>query len=208
MSTIRMTDAGAFAKRNPVDIDTPALDRTVTAADVIQPAITTVEPTAHLAAAYLLRQGGSSVLVVLDDVVRRTPIGILTDTDVAPAVADGRSRGHARAGRAARAADHRTSRSRDQAGDGDDARGRRAAPARGGRAGSRPDAGPEHGLPVPARRGQPPGPATERAGRPAGTAERRSTYPSVGKTATESSAGVCPVSRRSRPGRRSVQRPA
>ena len=64
----------------------------VNAADVMRPVITTVEPAAHLAAAaYLMRQARSSVLVVLKDELTRTPIGILTDADVAHAVADGRN---------------------------------------------------------------------------------------------------------------------
>ena len=73
-------------------MDSPAVHRTVTTADVMQPVITTVELTAHLAAAaYLMRQAGSSVLVVLRDEITRTPIGIVTDADVSHAVADGRS---------------------------------------------------------------------------------------------------------------------
>ena len=73
-------------------MDSPAPDRVVTAADLMQPVLTTVEPAAHLAAAaYLMRQAGSSVLVVLSDEVTRTPVGIVTHADVAHAVADGRS---------------------------------------------------------------------------------------------------------------------
>ncbi len=73
-------------------MDTSAATRTVTAADVMRPVLTTVEPDAHLAAAaYLMRQAGSSALVVLRDETTRTPVGIVTDTDVAHAVADGRS---------------------------------------------------------------------------------------------------------------------
>ena len=74
------------------EVDTPAAHRTITAADVMQPVPTTVEPEAHLAAAaYLMRQAGASALVVLRDERTRTPVGIVTDTDVAHAVADGRS---------------------------------------------------------------------------------------------------------------------
>ena len=73
-------------------MDSPAVHRTVTAADVMQPVVTSVEPAAHLAAAaYLMRQTGSSALVVLRDAVTRTPVGIVTDVDVSHAVADGRS---------------------------------------------------------------------------------------------------------------------
>jgi CBS domain-containing protein len=73
-------------------MDTPDLPLALTAGDLMQPVITTVEPAAHLAAAaYLMRQARSSVLVVLKDALTRTPIGIVTDADVAHAVADGRS---------------------------------------------------------------------------------------------------------------------
>ena len=73
-------------------MSTSAGHGTVTAADVMQPVPTTVEPEAHLAAAaYLMRQAGASALVVLRDERTRTPVGIVTDTDVAHAVADGRS---------------------------------------------------------------------------------------------------------------------
>ena len=72
-------------------MDPSAARRTVTAADVMQPVPTTVELEAHLAAAaYLMRQAAASALVVLRDERTRTPVGIVTDTDVAHAVADGR----------------------------------------------------------------------------------------------------------------------
>ena len=59
--------------------------------DVLRPATTTVELSAHLAAAaYLMRHAGSSALVVTTDDGRSTPLGIVTDTDVSQAVADGR----------------------------------------------------------------------------------------------------------------------
>jgi CBS domain-containing protein len=78
-------------------MDSPARHRTVTTGEVMQPVVTTVEPAAHLAAAaYLMRQARSSALVVLRDAVTRTPIGIVTDVDVAHAVADGRSIEHTR----------------------------------------------------------------------------------------------------------------
>jgi CBS domain-containing protein len=94
------------------DMDTSAARRTVLAADVMQPVPTTVEPEAHLAAAaYLMRQAAASALVVLRDERTRTPVGIVTDTDVAHAVADGRRRrADAGPGRPAGRAHHRAAR--------------------------------------------------------------------------------------------------
>ena len=62
----------------------------VTAADVMRPVLTTVEPQGHLAAAaYLMKHAGASALMVVD---ARTdqPVGIITETDIAHAVADGK----------------------------------------------------------------------------------------------------------------------
>jgi CBS domain-containing protein len=60
-------------------------------ADVMRPALTTVEAGGHLAAAaYLMRRAGETALVVIDDEQARRPIGIITDVDIARAVADGK----------------------------------------------------------------------------------------------------------------------
>jgi signal-transduction protein with cAMP-binding, CBS, and nucleotidyltransferase domain len=57
----------------------------------MRPAITTVERDAHLAAAtYLFKKAGDTALVVVDDEVGMMPIAVITDADVAQAVADGR----------------------------------------------------------------------------------------------------------------------
>jgi CBS domain-containing protein len=65
--------------------------KAVTVADLMRPAVTTIERYAHLAAAaYLMRQANDTALVVIDDVERRVPIAVITDTDVAQAVADGK----------------------------------------------------------------------------------------------------------------------
>jgi CBS domain-containing protein len=65
--------------------------RTPTVDDVMRPAATTVEPRAHLAAAaYLMKRTGDSALVVTTDDERRAPLGVITDGDIAQAVADGR----------------------------------------------------------------------------------------------------------------------
>ena len=59
-----------------------------TAADVMRPPLTTVEQQAHVAAAaYLMKHAGATALIVLD---ARTgqPAGIITEADIARAVAD------------------------------------------------------------------------------------------------------------------------
>ena len=62
-----------------------------TVADVMRPALTTVESDGHLAAAaYLMRHAGETALVVVDDEQAMRPIGIITDADIAQAVADGK----------------------------------------------------------------------------------------------------------------------
>jgi len=54
----------------------PATD---TVAEVMRPALTTVEPDAHLAAAaYLMKHAGASALVILDDDHGNRPIGLIT----------------------------------------------------------------------------------------------------------------------------------
>ena len=62
-----------------------------TAADVMRPALTTVEPSDHVAAAaYLMKHAGATALVVVDDEQARRPVGLITDADIARAVADGK----------------------------------------------------------------------------------------------------------------------
>jgi CBS domain-containing protein len=61
-----------------------------TAADVMRPPLTTVEQQGHgAAAAYLMKHAGATALIVLD---ARTdqPVGIVTEADIAHAVADGK----------------------------------------------------------------------------------------------------------------------
>jgi uncharacterized protein (DUF427 family)/CBS domain-containing protein len=63
-----------------------------TVADLMRAAVVSVEPDAHLAAvAYLMRRAGQTALVVVNDTERRTPLAVITDTDVAQAIADGRN---------------------------------------------------------------------------------------------------------------------
>jgi CBS domain-containing protein len=76
---------GASARQPPSrPPDAPA-----TAADVMRPALTTVEANGHLAAAaYLMKHAGVTALVVIDDEQAKRPVGIITDADIAGAVAD------------------------------------------------------------------------------------------------------------------------
>jgi len=65
--------------------------QTLTVADFMRPAVTSIERSAHLAAAaYLMRQANDTALVVIDDVATQVPIAVITDTDVAQVVADGK----------------------------------------------------------------------------------------------------------------------
>ena len=65
--------------------------KAVTVADLMRPAVTSIERHAHLAAAaYLMRQANDTALVVIEDAERRVPIAVITDTDIAQAVADGK----------------------------------------------------------------------------------------------------------------------
>jgi len=62
----------------------------VTVADVMRPPLTTVEQGDHAAAAaYLMKHAGASALMVMDAQTDQ-PIGIITEADIAHAVADKR----------------------------------------------------------------------------------------------------------------------
>ena len=65
--------------------------RPATVAEIMEPALTTAHITDHIAAAaYLMKHAGTTALVVLDAETDQ-PIGIVTDTDVAHVVADGKN---------------------------------------------------------------------------------------------------------------------
>ena len=67
------------------DIAAPA-----TAGDIMRPPLTTVEQADHVAAAaYLMKHAGTTALTVLDPRTGQ-PAGIITEADVAHAVADGK----------------------------------------------------------------------------------------------------------------------
>jgi len=62
-----------------------------TAADVMRPPLTTVEQQGHVAAAaYLMKHAGATALIVLDAQTDQ-PIGIITEANIAHAVADGKN---------------------------------------------------------------------------------------------------------------------
>jgi signal-transduction protein with cAMP-binding, CBS, and nucleotidyltransferase domain len=64
----------------------------LTVDDIMRPATSTVERTAHLAAAaYLMKHRGDTALVVTTDDADRRPIALITDADITQAVADGRA---------------------------------------------------------------------------------------------------------------------
>ena len=76
------------------DAATPSSSRPqnpATVGEIMEPALTTAHATDHIAAAaYLMKHAGATALVVLDAETDR-PVGIVTDTDVAHAVADGKN---------------------------------------------------------------------------------------------------------------------
>jgi CBS domain-containing protein len=63
-----------------------------TVAEFMGAAVVSVERDAHLAAvAYLMRRAGQTALVVVNDTERLTPVAVITDADIAQAIADGRN---------------------------------------------------------------------------------------------------------------------
>jgi CBS domain-containing protein len=76
------------------DAATPSSSRPqnpATVGEIMEPALTTAHAGDHIAAAaYLMKHAGATALVVLDAETDR-PVGIVTDTDVAHAVADGKN---------------------------------------------------------------------------------------------------------------------
>ena len=61
-----------------------------TAADIMRPPLTTVVKQDHVAAAaYLMKRAGTTALMVLDTQAGQ-PVGIITEADIAHAVADGK----------------------------------------------------------------------------------------------------------------------
>jgi CBS domain-containing protein len=68
-----------------------------TVAQIMRPALTTVDPYDHVAAAaYLMRHAGTTALVVVDPEQVKKPVGLITEADVVHAVADGKDVNHVR----------------------------------------------------------------------------------------------------------------
>jgi CBS domain-containing protein len=66
-------------------------NRPVRVRDLMRPPVVSVERDAHLAAAaYLMKKAGDTALVVVDNEADLRPVAVITDTDVAAAVADGK----------------------------------------------------------------------------------------------------------------------
>jgi CBS domain-containing protein len=78
--------ADAFAQQSPSQ-PAPA---PATVVEVMRPPLTTVEQDDHVAAAaYLMKHAGTTALMILDAQTDQ-PIGIITEADIAHAVADGK----------------------------------------------------------------------------------------------------------------------
>jgi len=77
---------GVSAQKSSFDLRADA----ATVADVIRPPLTTVNQHDHVAAAaYLMKHAGTTALLVVDP-QNGQPVGIITETDVAHAIADGK----------------------------------------------------------------------------------------------------------------------
>jgi CBS domain-containing protein len=78
--------AGVSAQKSPLHPRAAA----ATVADIMRPPLTTVKQHDHVAAAaYLMKHAGTTALMVVDAQTGQ-PAGIITDADVAHAIADGK----------------------------------------------------------------------------------------------------------------------
>jgi CBS domain-containing protein len=85
VQSLELLDEAARAEAEPREASR------LTVGDLMRPAVTSVERDAHLAAAtYLFKKAGDSALVVINDPAERVPLTVITDGEVAQAVADGR----------------------------------------------------------------------------------------------------------------------
>ncbi len=67
-------------------------NRPIRVRDLMRPPVVSVERDAHLAAAaYLMNKAGDTALVVVDDEAELRPVAVITDTDVAAAVGEGKN---------------------------------------------------------------------------------------------------------------------
>jgi CBS domain-containing protein len=77
---------GLSAQKSPLH----PRETSASAADVMRPPLTTVNQHDHVAAAaYLMKHAGTTALLVVD-AQSGQPVGIITETDVAHAIADGK----------------------------------------------------------------------------------------------------------------------
>jgi CBS domain-containing protein len=77
---------GVFAQESTL----PSQATTATVADIMRPPVTTVSRHDHVAAAaYLMKHAGTTALMVVDAQTGQ-PAGIITEADVAHAIADGK----------------------------------------------------------------------------------------------------------------------
>jgi CBS domain-containing protein len=66
-------------------------ERPIRVRDLMRPPVVSVERDAHVAAAaYLMKKAGDTALVVVDDEADLRPVAVITDTDIAAVVADGK----------------------------------------------------------------------------------------------------------------------
>jgi CBS domain-containing protein len=85
---------GVSAQKSSFDLRADA----ATVADVIRPPLTTVNQHDHVAAAaYLMKHAGTTALIVADAQTSQ-PVGIITEGDVAHAIADGKDVNDVRVG--------------------------------------------------------------------------------------------------------------
>lgn len=69
----------------------PSVPPPTAVAQVMKPALTTVEQDAHVAAAaYLMKRAGATAIVIIDDAQSKRPLGIITEADIVRVVADGK----------------------------------------------------------------------------------------------------------------------
>ena len=74
------------------DADSPSGRVPGTAGEVMRPALAVVAPSDHVAAAaYLMKRADSTSMVVVDDEQARKPVGLITESDIVRAVADGKN---------------------------------------------------------------------------------------------------------------------
>ncbi len=78
--------------RQRTDPEVPPASNPRVVSEVMRPPLTTIDLDSHLAgAAYQIKHGGDTALVVVDGLENNSPVAIVTETDVVSAVADGKN---------------------------------------------------------------------------------------------------------------------